>query len=58
MVLGEESFVAFLADKVPSSFVRVHVLLQMVCLDEMFVALRALNPTLSVSVVGQPGDGG
>lgn len=35
---------ALLADKVPSALVRVHVLLQVVGLDEVFVALGALNP--------------
>lgn len=34
---------ALLADKVSSALVRVHVLLQVVGLDEVFVALGALN---------------
>lgn len=48
MVFGEESFVAFLADKVSPALVRVHVFLQVVGLEEMFVALGALNPTFAV----------
>lgn len=47
MVFGEESFVAFLADKVSSSLMRVHVFLQVVGLEEMFVALWALYPTFT-----------
>lgn len=47
MVFGEESFVAFLTDKVSSSLVRVHVFLQVVGLEEMFVALWALDPTFT-----------
>lgn len=46
MVFGEERFVAFLADKVSSALVRVHVLLQVVGLEEVFVALWALYPAL------------
>lgn len=37
---------AFLTDKVSPALVRVHVLLQVVGLEEMFVALRALDPPL------------
>lgn len=44
MVFGEKSFVAFLADKVSPALVRVHVLLQVVGLEEVFVALWALYP--------------
>lgn len=53
VVFGEESFVAFLADKVSSALVRVHVLLQVVGLEEMFVALWALNPALAVAEKGE-----
>lgn len=48
MVLGEESFVALLTDEVSSALMRVHVLLQVVGFEEVFVALWALNPTLAV----------
>lgn len=48
MVLGEESFVALLTDEVSFALVGVHVFLQVVGLQEAFVALRALNPTLTV----------
>lgn len=47
MVFGEKGFVAFLADKVSSSLVRVHVFLQVVGLEEMFVALWALYLTFT-----------
>lgn len=45
VVLGEESFVALLTDKVSAALMRVHVLLQVVGFEEVFVALWALNPT-------------
>lgn len=48
MVFGEERFVALLAHKVSAALVRVHVLLQVVGLEEVFVALWALNPPLAV----------
>lgn len=48
VVFGEESFVAFLADKVSSALVRVHVLLQVVGLEEMFIALWALYSAFTV----------
>lgn len=48
MVFGEESLVAFLADKVSSALMRVHVLLQVVRLEEMFVALWALYSAFTV----------
>lgn len=48
MVFGEESFVAFLADKVSAALMRVHVLLQVVGLEEVFVALWALYPALTL----------
>lgn len=48
VVFGEESFVAFLTDKVSSALVRVHVLLQVVGLEEVFVTLRALYAALTV----------
>lgn len=48
VVFGEESLVAFLADKVSSAFMRVHVLLQVVRLEEMFVALWALYSAFTV----------
>lgn len=48
MVFGEKSFVAFLADKVSPALVGVHVLLQVVGLEEMFVALWALYPPFTV----------
>lgn len=48
MVLREESFVALLADKVSLALVRVHVLLQVVGFQEVFVALCALNLPLAV----------
>lgn len=44
MVFGEKRFVALLADKVSAALVRVHVLLQVVGLEEVFVALRTLYP--------------
>lgn len=43
MVFSEERFVAFFTNKVSAALMRVHVLLQVVGLKEMFVALRALN---------------
>lgn len=51
MVFSEESFVAFLTDKVSPALVRVHVLLQVVGFEEMFVALWTLNPTFAVALV-------
>lgn len=48
MVFGEKRFMAFLADKVSAALVRVHVLLQVVSLQEVFVALWALYSTLTV----------
>lgn len=48
MVLGQESFVAFLADKVSPALVRVHVLLQVVGFEEVFIALGALDPPLAI----------
>lgn len=42
MIFGEKRFVAFLADKVSAALVRVHVLLQVVGLEEVFVALWTL----------------
>lgn len=47
MIFGEKRFVAFLADKVSAALVRVHVLLQVVGLEEVFVALRALYSTFT-----------
>lgn len=46
MVFGEESFMALLAHKVSPSLMGIHVLLQVVGLEEMFVALWALYPAL------------
>lgn len=43
MVFGEESFAALFADKVSPALVGVHVLLQVVGLEKVFVALRALD---------------
>lgn len=45
MVFGEEGFVALLTDKVSAALVRVHVFLQVVGLQEEFVAFWALDPT-------------
>lgn len=42
VIFGEKCFVAFLADKVSAALVRVHVLLQVVGLEEVFVALWTL----------------
>lgn len=39
----------FLADKVPAALVRVHVLLQVVGLEEVLVALRALYSSFAAS---------
>lgn len=48
MVFCEESLMAFLTDKVSAALVRVHVLLQVVGLQEMLVALWALYPPFTV----------
>lgn len=53
MVFGEESFVAFLADKVSSALMRVHVLLQVVGLEEVFVAFWALYSPFTVVGMGK-----
>lgn len=53
MVFGEETFVAFLADKVPAALVRVHVLFQVVGLEEMLVALWALYLAFTVAEKGK-----
>ena len=53
MVFGEKSFVAFLADKVSASLMRVHVFLQVVGLEEGFVALWALYPSFTVVEKGK-----
>ena len=42
MIFGQECFVAFLTDKVSAALMRVHVLFQVVGLQEVFVALRTL----------------
>lgn len=47
VVFGEKRFVAFLADKVSAALVRVHVLLQVVGLEEVFVALWTLYPAFT-----------
>lgn len=36
---------ALLANEVSSTLMRVHVLLQVICLQEVFVAFRTLNPS-------------
>lgn len=48
MILGEKRLVAFFADKVPAALVRVHVLLQVVGLEEVFVALRTLYSPFTI----------
>lgn len=47
VVFGEKRFVAFRADKVSAALVRVHVLLQVVGLEEVFVALWTLYPAFT-----------
>lgn len=42
MIFSEKRFVAFLTDKVSAALVRVHVLLKVVGLQEVFVALWTL----------------
>lgn len=48
VVFGEESFMAFLTDKVPAALMRVHVLFQVVGLKKVFVALWTLYPSFAV----------
>lgn len=45
VVFGEESFVTLLTNKIPAAFVRVQMLFQMIGLEEMLVAFRALYLT-------------
>lgn len=47
MVFGEERFVALLADEVSAALVRVHVVLQVVGLQEVLVALRTLDSSFA-----------
>lgn len=47
VVFGEKRFLAFRADKVSAALVRVHVLLQVVGLEEVFVALWTLYPAFT-----------
>lgn len=53
VVFGEETFVAFFTDKVPAALVRVHVLFQVVGLEEMLVALWALYLAFTVAEKGK-----
>ena len=46
MVLGEEGLVTLLTDVVPPALVRVHVFLQVVGVQEVFVTLRTLDLAL------------
>lgn len=48
MIFGEKRFVAFLADKVSAALVRVHVLLQVVGFEEVFVALWTLYSPFTI----------
>lgn len=48
MIFGEKGFVAFLTNKVSAALVRVHVLLQVVGLEEVFVALWTLYSPLTI----------
>lgn len=48
MVFGEERFVALLTDEVSAALVGVHVLLQVVGFEEVFVALGALDLPFTV----------
>lgn len=56
MIFGEKRFVAFLADKVSTALVRVHVLLQVVGLEKMLVALWALYSTFTVAAEDKKGE--